>query len=106
MKIRTLIIIVILLLISIEMKSQNAVKLVVDSNYFQYYPYADDLLVGGEHFFLTCKEAETNGVVRYKFELEKDTLKRSFQMIHIKPRKESISISRRVSIVDSRHLAC
>jgi hypothetical protein len=92
MKSNAFIALLIFSLLHIEMIAQENSTSTIDMKDLQDYIYREDLLIRNTHYILTCKEMETKGIAGYRFELEKDTMKRWFKMINIKSGEKSIAI--------------
>lgn len=92
METKTLIAIVIISLIFSELKPQKIEIPATASENLTGYLYAEDQVIGGVHYVLSCKETKINSVPGYQFDLEAGGKKESFKMFDIKPGDKSISL--------------
>jgi hypothetical protein len=92
MKSKAFISLLIFSFLHVIMRAQDNPTSTNDMRELQDYIYREDLLIRNTHYILTCKEMETLGIAGYRFELEKDTMKRWFKMTDIKSGEKSIAI--------------
>lgn len=79
-------------IIYIETSAQVIPTSKTDMESLQDYFYKDDLLIKNIHYFISCKIIETQGIIEYRFELEKDTISICFNITDIKSGEKSIAI--------------